>query len=80
MKYQSLTQRKNERAKRLKRLERWCELSKVIVIATILLCLMTCGGCSTVQSRERIKEPCLSTVVTYGDAIECAIKLNEVQK
>ena len=80
MKYQSLTQRKSERTKLLKKLELWCELSKVIAIATILLCLMMCGGCSTAASKERIKAPCIAAVVTYGDAVECMIKLNEVQK
>lgn len=80
MKYQSITQRKKERAKLLKKLERLCELSKVIAIVTLLLCLMMCGSCSTAQNDIRIKEPCLKSVVTYGDVVECAIKLNEVQK
>ena len=80
MKYETITQRKNERAKLLKRLGLWLELSKVIVIATILFCLMTCGGCSTVSETPRIKEPCLQSVTTYGEVLECAIKLNEVQK
>ena len=80
MKYQSITERRNERQKLLKKLERWFELSKVIAIAIILLSLMMCGGCSSTASSERIKEPCINSVVTYGEAIECMIKLNEVNK
>ena len=41
---------------------------------------MSLGGCSAVKSDVRIQEPCLKSVVTYGDAVECAIKLNELQK
>ena len=36
-------------------------------------------GCST-QSEVRIKDNCIQTAVTYGDFVECAIKLNELQK
>lgn len=79
MKYKTITQRRKEQVKQLKRSERLLRRSRAIAIATILLCLMTCGGCST-QNSERIKENCLTNVVTYGDAVECAIKLNEVQK
>ena len=79
MKYKSITERRNERAKRLKRLELWCELSKVIAIATTLLCLMTCGGCSTVQSNnERIKENCLEKAITWGDVLDCSIILDNL--
>lgn len=76
MKYQSITQRKQERAKLLKRLELWFTLLKVIVIATILFCLMSCAA----QPAARIKNDCRKHVVTYGDAIECMIQLDEAQQ
>ena len=34
-------------------------------------------SCST--SNKGIKETCIKSVITYGDAIECLVKLNEVQ-
>ena len=77
-KYQSITQRKQERAKKLKRYALLLGLLKAIAIAIILPCLMMCGGCST-TNKEGIKEQCLKSVVTWGDVLECAIKLNEVQ-
>jgi hypothetical protein len=52
---------------------------KVIAIAMMFGFLMMCCGCSTTNN-ARIHEYCLSSVVTYGDVVECAIKLNEMQK
>lgn len=74
------TKRKSEQAKLLKRYGQWCALLKVIAIVITLLYLMTLGGCSAVSEAPKIKEPCLQSVTTYGEVLECAIKLNEVQK
>ena len=38
------------------------------------------GSCSTINNNEQIKEPCLQYVNTWGDVLDCAIKLNELQK
>ena len=80
MQYKSITKRKSEQAKLLKRYGQWCALLKAIAIVGILSCLMTLGGCSAVSEEPMIKEPCLQSVTTYGEVLECAIKLNEVQK
>lgn len=40
---------------------------------------MMCAGCSSVESDVHIQELCLESIVTYGDAVECAVKLDEVQ-
>jgi hypothetical protein len=77
MKYKNITQRKNERAKRLKKLERWCELSKVIAIVGILWSMT---GCATkYETGTKIVNNCLDTAESYGDYVECAIQLDEAQ-
>ena len=43
---------------------------------TLTLTLLT--GC--VANNKRIINNCRQTVVTYGDAIECMIKLDELQR
>jgi hypothetical protein len=63
--------------KKLRKLELLSRLLKAIAIVITLLFLMTLGSCS---SQTNIKEPCLKSVTTYGEALECAIKLNEIQK
>lgn len=52
-------------------------MSRIIVITVVFFLL---GGCSAVSEAPKIKEPCLQSVTTYGEVLECAIKLNEVQK
>lgn len=75
----NLTPHKSERWIKLKKLERSLKRLRVIAIVGILICLLMCVSCSTVNN-ERLQEQCLSYVATYGDIVECAIKLNEVQK
>jgi hypothetical protein len=44
---------------------------------TSLFLVMLLSSCSTSTS---LKEDCIKTVATYGDAIECMIKLNNLQQ
>ena len=76
-KYRSITKRKQEQVKRLKRYGQWCALLKVIAIAGILW-LMT--GCVTKSENVGIINNCLDTAEYYGDYIECAIQLDEAQR
>lgn len=78
-KLKNLTVRKFARQIKLKKSGLSLKPSRASAIVGILTCLMMCGSCSAVNN-ERISEPCLTTVVTYGDAVECAIKLNEVNR
>lgn len=50
-------------------------MSRIIVITVVFFLL---SGCSA--SNTRIKENCLKSVVTWGDVLDCAIKLEELQK
>ena len=77
MKYNSITHRKIERAKKLKRLGRLLELLKVIAIVGILLLM---SGCATKSENEKIVNNCLDTAKSYGDYVECAIQLDEAQR
>ena len=44
------------------------------ITSLFLVMLLSCCSSST-----KIKEECIKTVVTYGDAVECMIKLNNLQ-
>lgn len=78
MRLKNLTRHRKEQGKQLKRLERLLKPLKQIAIAGMLLLPMMCGGCSAPSAKIKIKEPCMASVVTYGDAVECMIKLNEI--
>ena len=77
MQYKSITMLRKEQERRLKRLELLFGLLKVIVIVGILL-LMT--GCATKSENARIINNCLDTAESYGDFVECAIQLDELQR
>ena len=75
MQYKSIMTLRKEQERRLKRLGLLLGLLKVIAIAIILWLI---AGCST-QS-ERIKNNCIQTASTYGEFLECAIILDELQR
>lgn len=52
-------------------------MSRIIVITAVFFLL---GSCSTINKTPRIKENCLKSVVTWGDVLDCSIKLDEAQK
>lgn len=52
---------------------------KQIAIAIICLFLMTSCHSSGVSKSVKIRENCRKTVVTWGDASDCMIILDEVQ-
>lgn len=78
-KWQNSMKRKRMPQTRLNRYGQLSRLLRPIAIAIILGYLTTLCACST-ASNERIKESCVKSVVTYGDAIECMVRLNEVQQ
>lgn len=52
-----------------------------VIVITLLLMLLLLGGCvenNTLQPLGR--ENCRQYVVTYGDVVECMIKLDERQE
>jgi hypothetical protein len=49
------------------------------VTAIILLCLLGLLTSCTTTTNKSIKENCLRTVQTYGEVVECAIKLDKLQ-
>lgn len=56
------------------------ELLKVLVIVMILwLMLPLLTGCAATEKTNTPRETCRSNVVTYGDVVECMIRLDEAQ-
>lgn len=53
------------------------------MIAITALCLMiilsSCAEQKITTVKSKSIEPCRQSVVTYGDAVECMIKLDEMQ-
>jgi hypothetical protein len=45
-------------------------------VITCLCLMMLLSSCST---NTRLREECIKTVATYGQAVECMIKLNDKQ-
>ena len=77
MRYKSIMTLRKERERKLKRLGLLLGLLKLIAIVGILL-LMT--GCATKSENVGIANNCIDTAVYYGDYIECAIMLDELQR
>lgn len=70
----SSTKHRTGQARRLPKCGRWSRLFAAIAIATMPLCLTACVS----SSADKITEPCLKEAVTYGDVVECAIRLDEL--
>jgi hypothetical protein len=77
MQYKSIMTLKQEQERRLKRLGLLFVLLKVIAIVGILW-LMT--GCVTKSENVGITNNCIDTAEYYGDYVECAIQLDELQR
>lgn len=55
-------------------------LSKVLVIAiTLWLMIPLLTGCAATEKTNTPRETCRRNVVTYGDVVECMIRLDEAQ-
>lgn len=80
MKWKAISRLTNARTKKFVRLERLSRLLKALAIAIILLLILPLlTGCAA-NNPLPPHENCRKFVVTYGDVVECMIKLDERQK
>ncbi len=54
---------------------------KMMTVITALFLLLILSSCAAQQKTNKtpIIIPCRQTVITYGDAVECMIRLDEAQ-
>lgn len=79
MKWKAISKPANGLTARSGKLELLSKLLKVLVIVIILLLnIILLTGCAA-NSPVLPRENCRRHVVTYGDAVECMIKLDERQ-
>ena len=71
---------KNRQAYKLPNLKMFHNIKKMTAITVLFLPLIL-NSCAAQQKTNKapIIIPCRQTVVTYGDAIECMIRLDEAQ-
>ncbi len=54
-------------------------LKALVIVMTLWLMLPLLTGCAATANYDTPRETCRSNVVTYGDVVECMIRLDEAQ-